>query len=71
MPDDPLTPLMRRAAEWLYRRCELVGQIVADRRGYPEFVAYVFRLRRPGRSSVWYVVDRWNESVRRFKEPQR
>lgn len=43
--------------------------VVAVRRGYAEFVAYVYKIDREEKPSLWFVFDIWNECVKRICLP--
>lgn len=45
-----------KAYRWLHSRCD-VFPVVSERRGYPEFVAYVYRLKRSDKLNVWYCCE--------------
>lgn len=51
------TPL-QKACEWLNVKTNYTYiPVVANRKGYAEFVAYVFKLPREGKLTVWYVLE--------------
>lgn len=48
---------LQKACDWLNEKCEGYSPVAVKRRNYAEFVAYVFKLKRPGKVSVWYCMD--------------
>lgn len=57
----------KRAARWLEEHASPIYVIALDRKGYAEFVAYIYRLRREApQTDIFYVVDLCNERIRRM-----
>lgn len=45
-----------RAVNWLHERTNYsYYPIVGTPRGYPEYIAYIYRVRRKAKPSIWYL----------------
>lgn len=59
---------LQKACDWLNIKCKYgYMPVVANRRGYAQFIAYVFKLKRPDKVSVWYCVDTLEDVVVRIR----
>lgn len=57
----------KKASNWLNDRCrDSYYPIVLNRKGYAEFVAYVFKLTRTNKVSVYYVMDMYKRTIKRI-----
>lgn len=59
---------LRKAASWLDDKVK--GNylpVVAVRRGYAEFVAYVYKVKRLGKPDVWYCLEIFDQHITQIK----
>ena len=60
----------KKASDWLHKKTNYdYLPVVANRRGYAEFVAYIFRIHRESKPDIRFVVtvkDQKITSIKRF-----
>lgn len=58
-----------KAQRWLNKKCrsEWTAPVVCMRDGCARFVAYIFKLERKNKPSVWYVLEMKNQKSTKLK----
>jgi hypothetical protein len=61
---------LKKAADWLHKKTNYnYTPVVANRRGYAEFVAYIFRIHRDNKPDIRFVMtvhDQQITGIKRF-----
>lgn len=57
---------LRKVFRNLEKKTPEIWPIAIDRRGYAEFIGYIFKISRLAKPSVWFCVDIWNRTVKRI-----
>jgi hypothetical protein len=56
-----------RAIDWLNKKSkDQFSPVVAKRRGYAEFVAWIYYIHREDKPDIRFVLDNWNGIIRRI-----
>jgi len=59
---------LQKAVNWLHEKTHYTFYpIVENRRGYAEYIAYVYRVERKPKTSFWYVLEVENDLPKTIK----
>lgn len=62
--------MYKKAVKWLEAKVDpsrYPAPVVAVRRGYAEFIAYIYKIERPNRKGVWFIVEVDEQAITRIK----